>query len=266
MLLKGKDILTYLAVKYEGDWNSIYQAIKNKELVDEVTVLKTVSEIGIDYVTIIDEDYPESLKKIYKPPFVIFYRGDLKLLDKQPILAISGSNKFNEYTHNKLDEMLKNLRKKKIQIASTNYTHNYNDIIERYYSGKMIMLHDAGIDRYTHSNKNYALIFSEYPEHVRFSPTHVSWTNRLLAGISNALFVPEVLKKEPALIAIGYAIYLNKPVGALAQQASSKDATTDLIKDGALVITTADDIVKLTEVQNTTNETSGLPNHESVEA
>jgi len=265
MLIKGRDILTYLSVKYEGDWSAIYQAIKNKELVDEQTVLQTINEITVSYTTIIDEDYPESLKKIYKPPFVIFYKGDLKLLDKQPILAISGSNTFNDYTHTKLDEMLKNLKKKKIQIASTNYTHHYNDIIERYYSGKMIMLHDAGINKYLHT-KDYALIFSEYPEHTKFSPTHVSWTNRLLAGISNALFVPEVLKKEPALITVGYTIYLNKPVGALSQQASSKDATTELIKDGAIVITSADELVKLTELQNTTNETSGLPNHESVEA
>ena len=265
MLLKGKDIITYLSVKYDGDWNSIYQAIKNKEMVDEQTVLQTINEITVSYTTIIDEDYPESLKKIYKPPFVLYYKGNLKLLDKQPILSISGSYKLSEYTHNKLDEILKQFRKNSVTIATSSKNNNYNEIIERYYSKKMIVVHDSGINKYMNTD-DYGLTFSEYPERTGSNPQHINWANRLLAGISNALFVPEVLKKEPALITVGYGVYLNKPVGVLSQQASSKDATTELIKDGAIVVTTASELLKLIQLPNTTNESKNLPDHNSVEA
>jgi predicted Rossmann fold nucleotide-binding protein DprA/Smf involved in DNA uptake len=129
----------------------------------------------------------------------------------------------------------------------------------------MIMVHDSGINKYLNTN-DFGLIFSEYPESTRAKPENISWANRLLAGISNALFVPELLKKEPALITVGYAAYLNKPIGVLSQQASSKDATTQLVKDGAIVVTTASELIKLTQLPNTTNESSGLPDHNSVEA
>jgi DNA processing protein len=78
-MIKGRDIIIFLAVKYKGDWNAIYQAIKQKELVDEPDVQQALQSIKCHVVTIIDDDYPEALKKIYKPPFVLFYYGDLGL-------------------------------------------------------------------------------------------------------------------------------------------------------------------------------------------
>jgi len=98
MALKGRDIIVYLAVKYQGDWNAIYDAIKRKELVDEQLVLDTVSKIKSKYTTIVDQDYPESLKKIYKPPFVLFYNGNLYILNNRFNLGIFCGVKPTKYT------------------------------------------------------------------------------------------------------------------------------------------------------------------------
>ena len=62
-MLKGRDILVWLTIKYEGDWNSIYQAIKNKELVDEVQVTEAINKINDKYVTIIDKTWFPKRKK-----------------------------------------------------------------------------------------------------------------------------------------------------------------------------------------------------------
>jgi DNA processing protein len=74
--ITGRMIVTFLAVKYENDWDSIYSAIKSKEYVDKSIIAKTLEKIQGEYVCIIDSDYPDTLKKLFKPPFVVFLDKD----------------------------------------------------------------------------------------------------------------------------------------------------------------------------------------------
>jgi DNA processing protein len=70
--IKGRDIIAFLAIKYHNNWTNIYMAIKNKELVDQTIIYETLSKVKGDYVCIIDSNYPDSLKKVIMPPFVVF--------------------------------------------------------------------------------------------------------------------------------------------------------------------------------------------------
>ena len=72
MLIKARNLLAYLAVKYSQNWNDMFKAIKTKENVDYETIENTIATLKGDYITIIDADYPEELKHIFRPPFVIF--------------------------------------------------------------------------------------------------------------------------------------------------------------------------------------------------
>ena len=67
------DILIYLYEKYEGDWDEMFEAINSKERVDYGETRKFLKgyKSKYDYVTLIDEDYPEEYKGNYKPPFVL---------------------------------------------------------------------------------------------------------------------------------------------------------------------------------------------------
>ena len=58
---------------------------------------------GIDHITLDDAEYPTLLKEIYDPPFVLYYRGDVNLLEK-PMLGIVGSRKATGYTRIVLPE------------------------------------------------------------------------------------------------------------------------------------------------------------------
>lgn len=42
------------------------------------------SQIKYKYVTLISSNYPEYLKTVNCPPMVLFYKGNLKLMDKDP--------------------------------------------------------------------------------------------------------------------------------------------------------------------------------------
>ena len=63
----------YFYEKYEGDWDDIYKAIQRKERVDATEAKSFLKKYRnkYDYVTLIDNEYPDEYKANYKPPFVI---------------------------------------------------------------------------------------------------------------------------------------------------------------------------------------------------
>ena len=89
-------ILVYLAIKYKGDWKKIIEAIESKEKVDAAEVEKVVSKLDSKWITLLSNEYPDYLKRIYAPPIVLFYKGDISLL-KNDNVAIIGSREASEY-------------------------------------------------------------------------------------------------------------------------------------------------------------------------
>jgi predicted Rossmann fold nucleotide-binding protein DprA/Smf involved in DNA uptake len=43
---------------------------------------------------LVDEDYPQTLKNTYRPPFVLFYSGNKDSLTKSNLIYLVGENKF----------------------------------------------------------------------------------------------------------------------------------------------------------------------------
>ena len=68
------DILLYLTLKYNGDWDKIYKALQDKEDIDYKDAEKVLDEYPGEYITILDDEYPAILKQCYKPPFVLLIR------------------------------------------------------------------------------------------------------------------------------------------------------------------------------------------------
>ena len=76
------DVLLYFAMKYEGDFKKMFVALKTKEIVDSQKLREYKKQIKHKYVTLIDDKYPDYFKTIECPPMVLFYKGNLKLIDK----------------------------------------------------------------------------------------------------------------------------------------------------------------------------------------
>lgn len=80
--MKSREILIALNEKYKGNWEDIFNAISNKETLTEDEMYDLTLNLDCSkFVTLTDEDYPEEIKKIYRPPFVI-YRNDLELFKR----------------------------------------------------------------------------------------------------------------------------------------------------------------------------------------
>src|SRR5258708_3565177 len=64
---------------------------KRKEL-DPKNYFQQIANFGIKILTWFDEDYPESLKQLYDPPIILYYKGEFKPEDSQAI-AVVGTRK-----------------------------------------------------------------------------------------------------------------------------------------------------------------------------
>lgn len=82
MNLRAKKLLAAVAVKNNGDWNKEYRYIKDEQKPTSEEIEK-FSHLADQVVTILDKNYPESWKKSYRPPLVLFYKGgERSLLDE----------------------------------------------------------------------------------------------------------------------------------------------------------------------------------------
>ena len=254
-MLKGRDIIIYLAVKYKGDWNLIYQAIKSKEIVDEVEVVQALSSVQCSVVTIIDDRYPEALKKIYKPPFVLFYYGDLNLAQSmERSVAVIGSRLPSAYGLEMTKVITQQLNEEGLIIVSGLAkgidTIAHQTVLK--YGGKTIAILGSGIEYcYPKENlsiyeeiKTHHLLISEYPKYTLPEKQNFPWRNRLIAGLASGVFVAEAKKKSGTLITVGYALYLGKDVYVLPHHANTDNSTNQLIKDGAILVETGHDILE----------------------
>jgi hypothetical protein len=185
--MKGRDIILYLALKYKGSWNDIYTAIKNKEMIDEDEVNNI--NISARYVTIVDPDYPELFKKIHKPPFVIFYKGNLMYLSAT-LIGVFGAHKHLTNEHKKLLE------------RRTYASMGELDTHVKVYPGPIVSA----------PNDAHLVISEYYNEAIKDAQI---WTSRLLVGVSNMMLATDLTRKNIYDIIVGYAMYHNKTIGIL---------------------------------------------------
>ena len=82
------DILLFFVYKYEGDSKKILSAIERKEQVDLIELQEIKEIIKDKYITLLDKNYPKEFMNVIDPPFIIFYRGDISLLNKKSLAFI----------------------------------------------------------------------------------------------------------------------------------------------------------------------------------
>lgn len=237
-------VLIYLAIKYLGDFHQIYQALKDKEFVDIADLEKIKQQIlnkEIQAITIIDDNYPESLKMINNPPFVIFYQGNIELLN-QPALMITGEFS-NDLIDNYLNEAIQETSKKYVLISS-DFKPLDNLIIKSFLELKknVIMVLASSIDhhefKFNYSNYfNNLLILSEFPFDAKINRKRILQRNRLAIGLSEALIILSSYRKSGIMNLVTHALDQGKEVYCYPGLQTENDGNNLLIQDGAHLIT-----------------------------
>ena len=78
----NRELLISYSLCYSGNYQKILNAIRENENVPE--------RYAENAITILDDEYPDKLKDLKYPPFVLYYKGDLNLLHTD-MIAVVGS-------------------------------------------------------------------------------------------------------------------------------------------------------------------------------
>lgn len=83
--MDSKKILVAMSKQYNGNWDEIYKALRDKVEVDF-----TLGDGTENCVTVGEEEYPSELREMPKPPFLLYLRGDKNLLNAPKKMFILG--------------------------------------------------------------------------------------------------------------------------------------------------------------------------------
>lgn len=246
------DILLFFSFKYEGDFYKILNAIESMEQVDFSVIKEIKRSMKDKYITILDPNYPNYFKHVHNPPFVIYYRGDFSLLNKKS-LAFIGSRNHSVYGEKMTDKLIRSLVKKYVIVSGLakgidGLSHKF--CLEN--EGETIAVLGNGIDNYyPYINKDLqdeivknGLVISEYPSFVKPRKEHFPMRNRLIAAICKAVVVVESSKRSGSMITVEYALNMGKDIFCVPSEALKDSGCNYLIKNGAKLVETANDILE----------------------
>lgn len=242
-----------LSLKYKGDWNQIYRAMVQHEQPEQIYV-DQVQQLKCNVVTLLDLSYPQQLRNVEKPPFVLYYYGDLSLISNyHNNVSIVGSRNNSSYGERMTNQISSGLAEKGFTIIS-GMAIGIDSIAHRacvFNKGKTCAVLGSGIDYcYPETNRNLYdeirqnhLIISEYPLNTSPSPENFPIRNRIIAGLSKTLVVTEAGHRSGSLITAMLALRGNTDVMCVPYPADVESECNQLIKAGACLVENANDVI-----------------------
>lgn len=176
------------------------------------------------FLTFFDQAYPQKLRQIYNPPAILYYAGNLALL-QNPTVAVIDSRQCNYYTQQIVQGLVPRLVQNKITTISglARGADSCCHQVTLDYQGMTIAVIGNSLDYfYPAENRDWqkqiqhsGLILSEYPPHTRPRPYYFPQRNRIIAGLCDSLIVTQAKKYSGTLITAELALQENRDVWAV---------------------------------------------------
>jgi len=202
-----------------------------------------------------DSGYPDNLKNIYDPPKALHVLGEIESEDKFAV-AIVGSRRASYYGLAQAERFGAELAGKGITVVS-GMARGIDSAAHRgalKAGGRTIAVIGSGFNNiYPEENKGLAeeiakngAVISEFPVDTKPWPQNFPQRNRVISGLSLGVLVIEAAKNSGALITADFALEQGREVFALPGKIDSGNSfgTNELIKQGAKLITCADEILE----------------------
>lgn len=238
---------------------------------------KKLKKAGVSFLTLVDKDYPRLLSQIKKPPFVLYYKGDIEILrqaqDDYKSIAVVGTRRITEYGKQVTENLTTDLVNNGFVVVSglalgVDALAHKTTILNK---GKTIAVLGCGVDccypRENHSIydsilESSGVIVSEYPLSQQPSLGSFPSRNRIISGLSQGVIVTEGASDSGALYTAKDAFENGRPVFAVPGPITSSlsKGPHGLISKGARLISGADEIIAelgTTGITSTTGTTSG---------
>ncbi|OGW94292.1 MAG: DNA protecting protein DprA [Omnitrophica bacterium RIFCSPLOWO2_02_FULL_45_16] len=200
-------------------------------------------------------EYPKLLKNIHKPPNILYLNGSFEKEDEN-VVAIVGSRRASRYGLEMGEKLAYELALRGVTIVS-GMARGIDSAAHKgalKAKGRTIAVMGSGHDHiYPPENKdlyeriaNAGVVVSEFENDMAPLPKNFPIRNRIISGLSLGVVVVEAAKNSGALITADFALEQGREVFAVPGKISSLTSagTHDLIKDGAKLVQTADDIME----------------------
>lgn len=226
-------------------------------------ILSKLNEHGIKLVPITGDNYPQFLKEIYNPPFLLYQRGDYLKSDDQAI-AIVGSRRGTDYGKRITFEVAKELAKSGVTVISGLAigldTEAHKGALAG--GGRTIAVLANGLERiYPSSNTalgneiaRHGCLLSEQPLGMPPLKQNFPARNRLISGLSQGVLVSEAGENSGTLHTASFALEQNRQIYAVPGPVYNPLAKgpNNLLKKGAKAVTEAGDILEDFGLETTT--------------
>lgn len=224
---------------------------KNEEILNYH--IKYMKENNIKIININEREYPQALKEIYDPPISLYVKGNIEKLNNKNI-GIVGCRECTTYGKKSAEYFAYNLSKQNINIVSglakgiDSYAHlgslNTGNTIAVLGNGLDIIYPKKNLELANEIIKRGGTIISEYPCGTKPDKMKFPARNRIISGISSGIIVIEAKEKSGTLITVDFALEQGRDVFVVPGNINSINSvgTNDLIKQGARLVTTYEDI------------------------
>lgn len=242
--------------------------VEKRFALDPEKELKKVEKYGGRIIPFCADEYPQYLREIHDPPIILYAKGQV-IPNDLPFIAVVGSRNPTHYGR-KVAMDLGNA----LALAGTAVVSGMAKGIDGAAQwgclkggGFTIGVIGTGLDViYPASNRKLfeavfekGAIVSEFPMGTSPEPRHFPIRNRIISGISKGVVVVEATKKSGSLITAGQALDQGRDVFAVPGSiySSRSEGTHLLIKQGAKLVDSVDDILEDTFQGLTDRKMSG---------
>ena len=244
-----KDLLKKKFKSQVGDFN------KNEILDKANEIVNKSKDYGIGILSLFDEEYPFNLKQIDNPPYILYYKGDIKKLRRNAV-AIVGTREPTNESRKYSFELASKLSSLNITVVSgmakgvdreahlgaisslVNTAAVLGNGIDTVYPSENLKIYNKLIEK--------GIIVSEFEIGRKPDRMNFPRRNRIISGLSYAVVMVEAASKSGALITVDYALNQGRDVyiAPYDEKNNAYFGNHKLYKDGAKIAYSVQDILE----------------------
>ena len=203
--------------------------------------------------SILDDIYPWDLSEIYNPPALLFYQGNIDLLEL-PKVAVVGSRDSSKLGNQSVQKIIKELNNELIIVSGlARGIDTVAHMAALQNGGRTIAVIGTGLDVFypkankklqSYIGKNH-LVLSEYGPGEQPLKFHFPERNRIIAGLCRGVIVAEAKMRSGSLITCERAMEEGRDVFAIPGSIldGKSDGCHHLIQEGAKCIMSGSDVL-----------------------
>jgi len=201
--------------------------------------------------------YPSALSDIPDPPAVLFFEGELENALQKPVVAVIGSRRSSVYGLGVARSLSRALSSSGICVTS-GLARGIDGEAHRgslAAGGPPIAVLGCGIDvpyppehsKLARSITNCGALVSEYPPGTKPDRFNFPERNRIISGLSRGVIVVEAGERSGTMITVNSALDQGREVFAVPGEVtrSTSFGTNRLLKEGANLVTSVDDVLEV---------------------